>query len=396
MSSIRRRSQNSRRASLWLLLALLVLGGGCRSPEVDSAYGKRREGGGSLNGTSVLSEMYRDHGCRVRSWSRLSPKLDSADVIVWFPDDFEPPGGDQRRYLEDWLYQGQRTLVYVGRDFDASPLYWKRIAEGAPPGQLQELLRREALARSLHDNRRSAIKDNYDAEWFTSHRGGPRRKVESLEGPWSDHLDAQAADIHLQSTLVPPSPASATNRGGYAGSEIEVEVLLEAEGDPLVYRLRSTDWYGSQILVVANGSLVLNMPLVNKENRKLAGLLVEASLPAQDVVFLETEAGGPTVFNFEPQGQGRSGWEWWSAFLMHLAAMGVLYCFSRFAIFGRPRTLPSAKLSDFGHHVTALGRLVEHTGDTEYARARLRHYNQTARRDSGASHVKPKKRFGSE
>jgi hypothetical protein len=77
---------------------------------------------------------------------------------------------------------------------------------------------------------------------------------------------------------------------------------------------------------------------------------------------------------------------------MHLAVTGILFCFACFAIFGRPRVIPVTRLSNFGHHVQALGLLLQRTGDAEFARARLRHYNQTARRDSGASHIKPTKK----
>lgn len=377
-----------------LMLALLL--GGCTSPEVDETYGKRRgaEGGRSVNGTAVLAELYRGRGCRIVTSTRLSPRLEKADCIVWVPNDFAAPTIAQRDFLEDWLYEGERTLIYVGRDFDAAPFYWQRVAADAPPEQLDELLRRGALARSEHDSARTKLADKFDAEWFKVNVGGPQQKVEQLEGPWSQDIDPQAGEIYLQATLEPP-PASASGAGGY-NSPPEAEVLLSSTGKPLIYRLTSDNWYGSQILVVANGSLVLNVPLVNAENRKLADKLVEASLPAKHVYFLESEEGGPAVFDTEPQDSQRSGWEAFTIYplgviLMHLAVAGILFCFSRYAIFGRPRTTPATRLSDFSHHIAALGKLLEHTGDADYARDRLRHYNQTARRDSGASHTKAKR-----
>ena len=379
-----------------LLLATATLLSGCRAARVDTTYGKRRvsQGGSSVNGTAVLSEMFRDRGCRVRSWHRLSPKLDDADVIVWTPDDFNPPTGDQRDYLERWLYQGQKTLIYVGRDFDAAPLYYDAVADGAPEDQVEELMRQEAIARSKHDLNRVAMPDKHDAEWFTVQRGSGQRKVDQISGPWSKGIDAKGSEIYIDGTLDPPATVAAVpnhtwNRG------TETEILLSSSGDPLVYRLKSGNWFGSQILVVTNGSMVLNMPLVNKENRKIAGKLIDESMPASDVVFLESRQGGPPIFDSEPSGNIRSGWEAFTIYplgliLMHLAIAGILFCFSRYAIFGRPREVPPQKLSDFGHHIAALGRLLERTGDEQYARARLRAYNQTARRDSGTSHVKPK------
>jgi hypothetical protein len=379
-----------------ILLLLILLVSGCASRKVDETYGKRRgKGAGSLNGTAVLADMFRERGARVVSSRELSPKLERADCIVWFPNDFAAPTAEQRDYLEDWLYEGERTLVYVGRDFDAASLYWQRTAADAPPEQLEELLRRAALARSQHDRLRTELDDQYDAEWFTIETNGSRRKVEQLEGPWSKGLDPRQADIHLQATLEPPAPPKTTNTSSW-NAEPEAEVLLSSRGDPLIYRLTSDNWYGSEILVVANGSMVLNMPLVNKENRKLAGKLIDECLPAEQVVFLESEHGGPPVLSSEPQGKSRTGWEAFTIYplgviLMHLAVTGILFCFAWFAIFGRPRTMPDTRISNFGHHIAALGKLLSHTGDADYARTRLRTYNQTARRDSGASHVKPKK-----
>jgi len=377
-----------------LLLCVVALLTGCSPPKIDSTYGRRRgaNGEGSLNGTKVMAEMYRDRGCRVRSTQRLSPRLDDADVIVWVPDDFDPPTGDQRDFLETWLYQGGKTLIYVGRDFDAAPLYYDRVAKSAPANQLEELLRREALARSEHELRRTEIPNNYDAEWFTVKRADVNRRVTTVEGPWSGEIDAGAAEIYTRSTLDPPPLPTRTQRRNWNSPPV-AETLLSSGGDPLIFRLTSDNWYGSEILVVANGSMVLNLPLVNQENRKLAGRLIDQSLPAEEVVFLESGPGGPAILDSEPQGNVRSGWEAFTVYplgviLMHLAVAGILFCFSRYAIFGRPRVAPATRLSDFGHHIAALGRMMEHTGDAEYARARLRHYNQTARRDSGTSHIK--------
>ena len=122
-------------------LTLLYVCIGCAPTDIASTYGERRgsEGGPSVNGTAVLAGMFEEAGHRVSSWSRLSPKLEECQTIVWFPDDFAPPTVEQRDFLEWWLYnETGRTVVYVGRDFDATPAYWRQILPIAPPEQKME------------------------------------------------------------------------------------------------------------------------------------------------------------------------------------------------------------------------------------------------------------------
>ena len=114
-----------------LCLVLLV---GCSSRDIETQYG-RRVGSepASVNGTGVLADMFQRAGHAVFTWQSLSPKLSRrADCIVWFPDDICPPDRKTRGWLEHWLEaRPGRTLVYVGRDFDAAPGYWDAVLPGA-------------------------------------------------------------------------------------------------------------------------------------------------------------------------------------------------------------------------------------------------------------------------
>ncbi|MGH7134232.1 MAG: hypothetical protein ACREHD_00745, partial [Pirellulales bacterium] len=68
---------------------------------------------------------------------------------------------------------------------------------------------------------------------------------------------------------------------------------------------------------------------------------------------------------------------------LQLGALGLIFCYSRFPIFGRPRPLAAPRLSDFGRHIAALASLLEKTGDRVYALNRVAHYQQTVRREPG-------------
>ena len=151
-------------------------------------------------------------------------------------------------------------------------------------------------------------------------------------------------------------------------------------------------WNGEgQVIVLANGSWVLNYPLVNHEHRKLAARLVNECGDPGKVAFVESDPGGPGVLEREPT----SGEEPWppyplNAILVHLVVLGIVFCLARFPIFGRPRELPSEPAADFGKHVAALGQLLARSRDRHYAQSRLAQYRQIAERRSGRSHLKKK------
>ena len=85
------------------------------------------------------------------------------------------------------------------------------------------------------------------------------------------------------------------------------EVLLRSGKDVLVSRRPYDE---SQLIVVANGSFLLNLPLVNHEHRKLAGKLIDAvGSPRKTVVFLESYAGGPPIRDKDPAAEARQQWK---------------------------------------------------------------------------------------
>lgn len=359
-------------ATCYLLgLALLasVASAGC-SKQIDTAYGQRKGAATrSVNGTAVLGEMLEAEGHEVYSWRWLSPRVQQqADCIVWFPNDFEPPSEEVRDWLEDWLLdQPGRTLIYVARDFDAAATYWEKVKPGAPPEQAKLIKEAADTAKDDFEIDRQAIPVEEDCQWFTVKGKYLPRKVGKLAGPWAEGVDASKVEIDLSGCV-----------DGVEGAE----VLLKSEDDVLVTRRQ---WGESQLIVVANGSFLLNLPLVKHEHRKLAGKLIEeVGPPSKTVVFLESDAGGPPIREKDPSAQVPTGMEiflrpptcW---ILWHFAAIGIIFCFSRWPIFGLPRRLQRDSTSDFGRHVQALADMLERSRDEGYSRRRLAHYQQTTR-----------------
>jgi hypothetical protein len=379
-----------------MLLCVAVMTG-CAPADIDGTYGRSRgpTGGRSVNGTAVLAQGFKHAGFRVSTWQRLSPRLEEADVIVWVPDDFEPPTLEQRAFLERWLHnESGRTLVYVGRDFDATVQYWRKAQLTAPPEQALEVARRLALAQSNLAALRAALPAEEPADWFIFRGSQSTQRVRQLEGPWSEGIDAARAELELASKLDVPGQADIETwlerEEIFWEGPVEFRPLLTTEGSPLVTQLSLGDWGSSKLLVVTNGSFLLNLPLVNHEHRKLAGRLVAACepRPGGKAVFLESGAGGPAVLDEDRAANYPTGLEMFTVWplgiiMLHLAALGITLAIVSFPIFGQPRALEVASRSDFGQHVTAVGKLLEKTGDPGYALARLRDYHDHVR--SGAS-----------
>jgi hypothetical protein len=431
-----------------------------RDEKLPTVYGRRRgsESSRSVNGTAVLADLYRHAGHRVATMGRFSPKAKDFQTIVWAPNDFQPPDKEHREFIEDWLSDdtsaAPRTLVYIGRDYDAAVDYWNRIVKEAPPNLADEALHRQAEARANWEAERSMMPEFQYDRWFTARRDEKPKQIDKLSGPWAAGIDAKEADLHLEGRLSIPtkedfeqatkdyeaakkktsgnsaaatttttpktktSPARPTAKpkpGARVKAGIPVpltasepekppellpehdfEPLLSSGEDVLVFRVTDESWGENQIIVVPNGSLVLNYPLVNHENRKLAAKLIEAcgaTGMTEKVVFIESEAGGPPVLDKEPSGGFPTPLELlkvWplNALLLHLTVLGIVVCLARAPIFGRPRELPAESPADFGKHVAALGKLLAQAGDRNYAQARIAQYRQLAERRSGRSHLK--------
>ncbi|MEQ8787672.1 MAG: hypothetical protein RIC55_15320 [Pirellulaceae bacterium] len=465
----RRHFQSIALPACCLALALGLTGCGGSGGELNTEYGVRRapRGSGSVGGVGVLADMFEERGHRVSTWKHLSPKIRENDVIIWAPDDLTPPTEEARKFLEDWLFaQNGRTLIYIGRDYFPEVEYWQTVREGAPAAQTETIQRRLARARVERDNRRAAlpVEDPMYGRWFTLETAPPR-EVDELSGDWIHQLNRQGTpvdeeklDIQLGARL--RKPTNAEIAGENEKGELEFDELLTADGEVLVQRVTFAEGFippspdpeandketddsaaqdaaaeedyfyddeplfveeyaydmgprtsDSQILVVANGSFLLNLPLVNSQHRLLAGELIEECEYHEQlrVAVLETDWTGANVYLAEPDMPSYlelfTVWPL-NVILLHLLGLGILACFFFAPIFGRPidrRVLTvvegrpiyvsigseSTGPSDFGKHIEALGELMRRTGDVQYAQARLQHYQQNVRRDSGVSHKKP-------
>jgi hypothetical protein len=371
---------------LLLALALVALGGCGKGGDDESEQGEN--GGRSLvrfsatvNGLTVLGDMFTAAGHTVSLRKKLSPVLQEAcDVIVWAPDDFNVPDEQTCDQLDRWLCDKEgRTLIYIGHDFDARPLYWRKILAKAPPVDQAQYQKELDEAESTFQAQRAARPQHASCSLFDLNTQAAHRDIRSLDGPWAEGIDASKTEIELNSRLVKSDDADMLLEDGP-----DAVLVTRQEFDCLKPKIHSPPGT-SHLLVVANGSFLFNVPLVNHEHRKLAGRLIEEVGKAKHVVILDSQNHHPISLagdkNNPPEQTPQSMldvFDVWplSAILVQWGLLIVLLCFAKWPIFGPPRDPPPPPASDFGRHVAALGAAMAVTGDAEYAQSRVQQYRQ--------------------
>jgi len=364
---------------LFRISAVVLLSGvaGCRSDEIDFTYGTRSPlYSQSVNGTHLFSDLFVQREHRVVSWRAFSPKLrEKADVIVWFTQSFEPPSSDAREWLKSWLLEKpDRTLIFVGRDYDAARPYLERVKKGPPPLSPGQMLEIDALLAEVDSEfyppRGRAT--GGDGDWFSLDMASKKKSVRQLNGSidWVAGIQAKQLGIELEGRMRPG---------------VDTKVLLEDDQKNMV--LGEIEIGESRIFLVPNGSYLLNLPLVNQEHRKLAGRLVTAVGDDKYVVFLESDGEIPPILDKDPVPQlpslGRIlAQPPRNTIVFQAILAGLVFAFVRLPIFGVPKTLASTALSDFGRHVTAFGELLMLTRDRQYAVSRVMQFQQLNRKQN--------------
>jgi hypothetical protein len=242
-----------------------------------------------------------------------------------------------------------------------------------------------------------------------------------LEGPWADGIDPTTVRLFLRSYAIGlhtfpkaelvkqfenPNPGATTKTApavefepkweksdeamldvvtGLAEEDLPVAVnLLETDdGKPLVAQVTTQKWGNSQVVFLANASLLSNLSLVNSGNRTLARNLLEL-LPQQGVGFL-TGSQDPPVRedNGAEQQKGFEMLTIWplNVISIHAVFFGMLILLAVFPIFGRAKRLPQKSTRDFGQHVEAVGNLLLKSQDRFYALATIADYFRNVRKE---------------
>jgi hypothetical protein len=320
-----------------------------------------------LSGTSAFADLLRRRGHEVRTAWRLTGELKEwAQVIVRFAPYPGPPDREEATWYEEWLEEEpERSLIYVVRDYDAEPEYWslavERLVEPGTEG-------RRALAEASRDQAKNwvdklpskADKPADATDWFkVGPAANPPRTCETLEGLWAEGVDSRAAGILLHEPLV-------------ADKE---HVLLASKGNVLAMEWGAGD--DSLVLAIANGSFLLNLPLVNHARRPLAERVVEwIGEDRRRIAFVDgfSVLNGPSLPPSLFDLLRRIASFRWVA--IHLGLFGLLACLARAPRLGRPRSDPASDSDRPAAHAEALGRLLEKSRSGETARDLIETYRR--------------------
>ncbi len=266
----------------------------------------------------------------------------------------------------------------------------------------------------------------------------PHRVVSSVDGPWAESLSAaEKLDWPIRTRLQPPEfemksaiPSWLTTpkkkpalpapgpvvpgineddednedklvyRSKWKAEEIksvdewnelyddlpESEVLLESsQGDPLVFRLTSSERFGQgQVIVAINGAPFLNATSVKPAYGKVGSMIIDECPNAKKVALLAYNSSGIQISwidEIDSRGLGLEMLVQWplSAITIPACILGIVICISLLPILGRPGELPKRSVNDFGMHIEALGDLIRDTNDEAYARQAVSDYFRIVR-----------------
>jgi hypothetical protein len=340
----------------------LGLSGCARTPDTD--YGSSRDK--SINGTAVFASMLRNDGHEVRVAVRLTDELaDWAEGIVRFAPYPGPPAREEADWYREWqAREPDRWMIYVVRDFDATAEYWREVLAQLPsaadPEQRMEAEEERDKAAGWTDHLPPKAKESGDSKnWFkVGTAWNPPRMLKELSGPWSAGIDAAAAGLTAHEPL---------QKSG--------RVLLMGDAQP--FALEKTLAGFGRLLVIANGSFLLNEPLVNSARRQLAQRVVAwAGDDRRPIALVE----GSFVMG-GPQGPP-SLWDLvkrltalrWVAIQLSLA--GLLAALARAPRLGRPKPDPATDADQPAAHARALGALLARAGAAHEAHDLLDRYRR--------------------
>ena len=373
------------------LVVILALQTGCFP--TDFTYGKAT--GQSVNGVTVLANLLRERGHSVARKRRLSKRIDNFDTIIWAPDNCGLPPENVVTRLERWLTSGNsKVLVYIGRSYDGTLPYYRGKFESATP-ETREQWQRELAEKVIDDRQydydwRFGTGNSATAYWFENEEGV---LVDSskIEGPWAEGIDADEIELECRTLLKPIEDyndeaaipkfvaESAEDADSYYDydfyaeefreGEIKVTDLLTVDGKPFAFELSTNLNPNRKVIIISNASFLLNYPLLNHANRKLASKVADEAVG--DVIFLESDWNWPTV--------GGSGndpalrWTWVGRAPMryivpHFLFWGVLYCFAFFPNFGRPKRVQFHPPKAFRSHVKAVAAILGRSKEKSWAR----------------------------
>ena len=369
-------------------IVLIVLISGCGEQpqeEIDTTYGKAATSITSINGYSLLAQELKDRGNTVTVKKRISPSIDRYDIVFWAPNSEEAPSDEAVEAINRWLsesYYGARTFIYVGGHYDAEVDYFRALAENST-GKFREEAFRRIAERKISERSPSYFRwepPNEECDWFTLEKLAPNRSSD-LSGELVSGISASEKPILPYATVLVPNEQFATFAQFYYDPLAwETNVLLAVDGEPMVSSLSNDEYSKSEILLVSNGSFLVNFGLIDPKKEKLASRVLDRLPSNCDVLILES--GPEKIRVSESEFENRNAWAWLAEapfryIIPHFLFWGVVYCFVKFPIFGRPKQ-DKPSTSSFRNHVRAIAKQFARSGGRRKALDSIRQYQEIA------------------
>jgi hypothetical protein len=204
-SNVRTNDVKLKPVAIGLLLAsCIAIGCGQKLPLEE--YGESSSSGSaSLSGFTAMRALFEASGRRTMDTNLLSQRLDGYGSIVWTPDRYSPPTAAECTWIDTWLERNDgSTFIYVGRDYDAGPDYWRECSRRAANGRQQPYLNEAGHSQSDSDLRYySQVDESISySRWFSFK---PKRGDHSIDKTAVEFDDAAERSIEMQTrgVLIP-------------------------------------------------------------------------------------------------------------------------------------------------------------------------------------------------
>lgn len=352
-----------------LLTICVIFLAGCSQLKTDYCSSRTD----SINGLNVFIEMLRSRNVRVDVWPSLNDRLyEGYDVILVFDKHSVAPSEESTTSLWAYLDDGEATkLLYVARDLDAAAHYWKTIGkqlEADHQTDQAELAQEKATeARELNFRQLSKSFDPEDAGWFLGiqqNRTEAKNLSKVLISPNTDEESSEYSEISchwkIYRELIPV--------------ESSLILLKTIDNEPL---LTVADYDAFKIYAMGSGYPFLNGSLVDPTNRELVSKLIDQISPDGNIAIVTGSKQIQPVSSPFWRFLKVSPHPWIAS---QLFVFLVLFCLSRFPIYGRPRTETSEDLKRFGFHIEAVGELMRKASLQSFALKKIKEWK--ARRSS--------------
>ena len=195
--------------SVVLLVTFTFASQGCNKLSREYGISEGAEARQSPAAISIFRNLCDSEGCDTKEVRSLSPRaMDRLKAIVWSPNHFGAHRSETFEWMNQWLASGDRTLVYVGRDFSAMEDYWRQCSEKLLQAENNQeerwnCLEQIAIAQRELDQLRSSVRQNVATPWFLfDYTNSVEKQVKSVSGPWADSIDMSKSRIFLRGVPV--------------------------------------------------------------------------------------------------------------------------------------------------------------------------------------------------